>query len=82
MSGALPAAASLVSVSNCMHGLACKGRPGRAQALERDLSSVRRCEGERAPMLQLGRPVGLEGERAEPDWSRGLAERRRERLAG
>ena len=24
MSGALPAAASVVSVSNCMHGLACK----------------------------------------------------------
>ena len=28
------------------------GRVGRAQALERDLSSVRRCEGEHAPMHQ------------------------------
>ena len=55
---------------------------GRAQALERDLSSVRLSKGERAPMLRLGRPDGLERERAEPDWRRGLAERRRERLAG
>jgi len=61
--------------------LGCAGA-GRAQALERDLSSVRLWEGERAPMLRLGRPVGREGERAEPDWRRGLAERRRERLAG
>jgi len=39
--------------------LGCAGA-GRAQVLERDLSSVRRCEGERASMLRLGRPVGLE----------------------
>ena len=58
------------------------GRVGRAQALERNLSSVRHCKGERAPMLRLGRPDGLEGERAEQDWRPGLAERRRERLAG
>jgi len=58
------------------------GRVGRAHALERDLSSVRLCKGERTPMLRLGQPDGLEGERAEPDWRPGLAERRRERLAG
>jgi hypothetical protein len=52
--------------------LGCPGA-GRAQALERDLSSVRLCEGERAPMLRLGRPVGPEGERAGPDWRPGLA---------